>query len=193
MRLSAAGAMVQAVWEAVPEHYAGVELDAFVVMPKTMSMELWCSPPTPLQSPVHRTATACSPMPLGNHRGVAPTEPISDDAVGAGPRACPTLSLPDVVHRFKTLTTRQYIRGVRENGWTPFKRRLWQRNYYEHVIRSDRALQHIRTYIESNPLLWGSDQLHPNNPSKWWREDSRGGAAPLMTTPAAAIAPADPG
>jgi len=83
--------------------------------------------------------------------------------------------------------------AVRDNGWALFNRRLWQRNYYEHVIRSDRALQHIRTYIESNPLLWGSDQLHPNNPSKWWREDSRGGAAPLMTTPAAAIAPADPG
>jgi putative transposase len=71
------------------------------------------------------------------------------------------------VHRFKTLTTRQYIRGVRENGWTPFRRRLWQRNYYEHAIRNEGAFQRIRDYVESNPLLWGSDQLHPTNPSKW--------------------------
>ena len=49
------------------------------------------------------------------------------------------LPLPDVVRRFKTFTTRQYIVGVRRYGWPAFAGRLWQRNYYEHIIRSERA------------------------------------------------------
>ena len=44
---------------------------------------------------------------------------------------------------------------------------LWQRNYYEHVVRSERSLIELRNYIASNPLRWEADQLHPANPSKW--------------------------
>ena len=50
------------------------------------------------------------------------------------------LSLPDVVHRFKSLTTTRYREGVTTVGWTPFPGRLWQRNYYEHIIRNEIAL-----------------------------------------------------
>lgn len=43
--------------------------------------------------------------------------------------------------------------------------RIWQRNYYDHIIRNDDPLHHIRQYIDTNPLRWEEDQLHPNNPS----------------------------
>jgi len=43
----------------------------------------------------------------------------------------------------------------------PLLRRLWQRNYFEHVIRTDAALQRIRTYIQENPGHWAAD---PENP-----------------------------
>jgi hypothetical protein len=43
----------------------------------------------------------------------------------------------------------------------------WQRNYYEHIIRNEEALQHIRQYIQNNAIAWQHDQLHPDNPSKW--------------------------
>jgi putative transposase len=69
MRLSAAGAMVQAVWEAVPEHYAGVELDAFVVMPNHVhGIVVLTADASSKRRP--QDPTACSPMPLGNHRGL---------------------------------------------------------------------------------------------------------------------------
>ncbi len=41
--------------------------------------------------------------------------------------------------------------------------RVWQRNYYEHVIRDDRDLQRIRTYIANNPMQWTEDE---NNPTR---------------------------
>jgi REP element-mobilizing transposase RayT len=74
------------------------------------------------------------------------------------------LSLGDVVHRFKTLTTSRYARGVKEQGWDPFPGRLWQRNYYEHIIRNDRALEAIRAYIIGNPFNWPQDEhyITPN-------------------------------
>ncbi|MGA9382305.1 MAG: hypothetical protein WBV73_26395 [Phormidium sp.] len=60
-----------------------------------------------------------------------------------------------------------YIRGVKNLGWEPFNKRLWQRNYYEHIIRNEESLQRIQEYVHTNPLKWEEDQLHPNVPSKW--------------------------
>jgi putative transposase len=61
------------------------------------------------------------------------------------------MSLPDVVQRFKSLTTARYRHGVFHNNWQPFPRRLWQRNYYERIIRNDHELDRIREYIMHNP------------------------------------------
>ncbi|MFA5519457.1 MAG: transposase, partial [Spirochaetota bacterium] len=67
------------------------------------------------------------------------------------------LSIPDIIHRFKTLTTKQYINGVKKHGWTPFPGKFWQRNYYEHIIRNDKSLHRIKEYIKNNPLNWEKD------------------------------------
>ena len=45
--------------------------------------------------------------------------------------------------------------------------RVWQRNYYENMIRNEPSHQIIQNYIKNNPTRWTTDQLHPNNPSKW--------------------------
>ena len=65
-----------------------------------------------------------------------------------------------VVQWFKTMTTNEYIRGVKQRGWLPFDRRLWQRNYWERIIRNDSELCHIRQYIRENPSQWECDHLH---------------------------------
>ena len=57
----------------------------------------------------------------------------------------------EVVQWFKTVTTNAYIRGVKELGWLRFRRRLWQRNYYEHIVRDEDSLNSIRQYIVDNP------------------------------------------
>jgi len=69
--------------------------------------------------------------------------------------------LPVVVQWFKTMTTNEYIRGVKQSGWARFDGRLWQRNYYEHIIRNDESLHRIREYIINNPLQWDLDRENP--------------------------------
>ena len=69
--------------------------------------------------------------------------------------------LPVIVQWFKTMTTNAYIRGVRGCGWPPFERRLWQRGYYDHIVRDAEDLNRIRDYIARNPSNWRQDPLNP--------------------------------
>ncbi len=88
-----------------------------------------------------------------------------DASQRAGTRPAPTpmamVALGDIVGAFKSITTHAYIQGVRRDGWPGFNGRLWQRNYYEHIIRDDPSLQRIRHYIESNPEQWAADRENP--------------------------------
>jgi REP element-mobilizing transposase RayT len=64
------------------------------------------------------------------------------------------------------MTTNEYIRGVKTLGWPPFPGRLWQRNYYEHVIRNENALNRIRQYIADNPAQWDDDDENPEKAAR---------------------------
>jgi len=66
----------------------------------------------------------------------------------------------DVVGAFKSLTTNGYIRNVKQNNWQPFNKRLWQRNYYEHIIREHESYLKIAEYIQATPLKWGEDKYY---------------------------------
>ena len=65
-----------------------------------------------------------------------------------------------VVQWFKTMSTNEYIRNVKQNDWPPFNGKLWQRNYYEHIIRNEESYQRITDYIYTNPANWESDKLY---------------------------------
>ena len=72
----------------------------------------------------------------------------------------------NVVQWFKMMTTNEYIRRVKQNKWQSFNGKLWQRNYYEHVIRDEDDFNRVREYIINNPLQWELDDENPNNPYK---------------------------
>ena len=131
LQLKAAGLMVQAVWEDLSNHYVGIDPDAFVVMPNH------------IHGIVVLVGTEAHAIPTseGQPQGVAPT------------RNGAKMSLSDVVHRFKTLTTKRYIEGVKRFSWASFATRLWQPNYFEHVIRNE--------YILDNPARWEFDRENP--------------------------------
>jgi len=94
------------------------------------------------------------PSDSGQARGPAPTSnETANDRVET--------SLSDLVHRFKTLTTKRYVDGVKQAAWPEFPARLWQRNYYEHIIRNEPDLSRIREYIVNNPLQWHLDRENP--------------------------------
>ena len=67
--------------------------------------------------------------------------------------------LRDIIGWFKTMTTNEYIAGVKSGKFIPFKGRLWQRNYYEHIIRNYDDYINISEYIQNNPLKWEYDKL----------------------------------
>jgi len=69
-------------------------------------------------------------------------------------------SLPELVKRLKSMVTTGYIHGVRQNGWSPFNGQLWQRGYYDHIIRNERVFKYIQNYIFQNPERWHYDKIN---------------------------------
>ena len=67
-----------------------------------------------------------------------------------------------VVGAFQSRTTVLYVRGVNQMGWPTFRGRLWQRNYYEHIVRDEVSLNRIRQYVADNPLQWCDDSENLN-------------------------------
>lgn len=81
--------------------------------------------------------------------------------IGQSHRIAPTgTALSNVIQWFKTMTTNEYIRRVKTNNWKPFDGKLWQRNYWEHIIRNDNSYNRITQYIIENPSNWGNDKLN---------------------------------
>lgn len=182
MILNAPGEMVETVWNDIPQYYEDFNIHDFVVMPNHIHgiIEIVNTMKTtqpvgagPRTCPCHphfqpETGSRSRPeqswngqpeqiggLEEGQPRGVAPT--ITTILI---PTMTTAMTIPDIVHRFKTLTTKRYTDGVRQNGWTPFPGKLWQRNYYEHIIRNEDSYQRISEYIINNPLHWLKDGNH---------------------------------
>ena len=121
MQLNHAGEMINAIWHKIPEIYANIKIDAFVIMPDHI-------------------------------HGIIQIPVVGADSISAPTRAeidpAPTLSA--IVQMFKRYTTIEYIKMVKQNIVPPFNKRLWQRNYWEHIIRNETALNRIRNYIYQN-------------------------------------------
>jgi putative transposase len=178
-RLNDAGRMVQAVWDEMPLFYPGVQTDAFVVMPNHIHGIIILAPTTTTPA-VGATPRGCPDFNVvpgsdvasktGQAQGPAPTGAVDFNVVpGVGrpqdsgqPRgvARTGMSLADVVHRFKTMTTHRYTDGVKNCAWPSFAGRLWQRNYWERVIRDEAELHATREYIHNNPVRWELDKLY---------------------------------
>ena len=62
--------------------------------------------------------------------------------------------LADIMRYFKTMTTNDYIRGVKCGLLPRFDKKVWQRSYYDHVIRNQQDYKEIWEYIENNPTKW---------------------------------------
>jgi len=83
---------------------------------------------------------------------------ITDGGRG-GSRTAPTVKRKPIgrlIGAFKTVSTKQ-INQMRETSGA----KLWQRNYYEHIIRNENELNRIREYIHNNPLKWEFDRENP--------------------------------
>lgn len=81
---------------------------------------------------------------------------LIDDGVGAGLKPAPTekrYGLSEIIRGLKTFSARK-INEIRDTTGIP----VWQRNYYEHIVRDEKELENIRNYIISNPTNWKDDE-----------------------------------
>lgn len=65
-----------------------------------------------------------------------------------------------IIRYFKSKTTVEYIRGVKEKGWKRFDGKLWQFRFYDHIIRNQHSYDKINEYILLNPERWDKDKLN---------------------------------
>ncbi len=137
MELNDAGAMIVRWWDELANKFPTFEPDAFVVMPN----HIHCIVVINDVGTVNVGATLRGRPDGGQPHRAAPTRP----------------TLGDMMDWFETMTTNEYIRGVKQLGWKPFDKKVFQRNYYEHIIRNERELNAIREYIANNPANWAAD------------------------------------
>ena len=170
MILNDAGRMINMIWDELPFNYPGVNVDEFQIMPNHVHGIIildngQARGPAPTNGqPQGVNNGQPQGVNKGQPQGVNNGQPQGVNK-GQPQGVAPTvagLSLPDVVHRFKSLTTARYRHGVKQNQWPPFPGKLWQRNYYEHIVRDENELNEIRKYIMANPKKWDLDRENPN-------------------------------
>jgi REP element-mobilizing transposase RayT len=138
MKLSPQGKIAQQCWLDIPKHFKNVELDEYVIMPNH----------------IHGILVLCESTVVG----VEYIQPLQEDIqllreLQKTYQHIVPNSIPSIIRSFKAAVTRECKKTGFNFGW--------QRNYYEHVIRSEKDLQNVRDYITSNPLGWKKDKENP--------------------------------
>lgn len=139
VQLNETGRLVESVWLQTATVRPEIELDAYVVMPNHFHAIFF----------IHE-----SPGVPGATRRVAPTKNHSASAGKpcrpAGPKP---KSVGAIIGQFKSLVTKRI--NLTQQHLDGF---VWQRNYYEHVIRDEESLNRIREYIATNAPRWDLDR-----------------------------------
>lgn len=149
MVLNQYGDVVAQTYQWLCQHYSYLDLDEWIIMPNHFHAIMV------ITDEPRRGGSRTAPTTTNEQRTVNNSNNPSEPTVKRK-------SLGRLIGAFKTVSTKK-INILRDAPGTP----LWQRNYYEHIIRNQNAMDKIRQYIINNPVSWSIDQLHPNNPSKW--------------------------
>ena len=155
------------VWLALPGWFPTLGLDDFTIMPNHTHFVLWLVvKPVDGQGamPVMGAPVSAPLAPqlqiYGYTNGVRPP-----NAGWVIPTPLTTKTRPhlgEVIGAWKSLVTTVYLDWIKRKDPTRCAK-VWQRNYYEHIIRNDRALLAIRQYVRDNPKQWRDDPDNPAN------------------------------
>src|SRR5262245_31313828 len=145
IRLNEAGHMVERWWFELKHRFPTVETDEFVVMPNHFHGIVVIGVGADLRVGPHPEVIPTARQ--GTHTARQGTHTARQGTHTARLGTHTGVPLPTLVQWFKTMTTNEYISGIKTLRWVPFRGRLWQRNYYEHVIRNEESLARVRRYI----------------------------------------------
>lgn len=146
VNLNIGGKIIEAAWRVLSTRFRVVELGEYVIMPNH------------LHGIIFIRENVAAPL-VGASRGEAGEQA----AIRAAPTGTTSIkpTLGQIIGAFKSISTHEYIMAVRRGDVPSFRERLWQRNYYEHIIRDEEELSLIPSYVEGNPACWADDEENP--------------------------------
>lgn len=130
-------------WKKLSKRFSGLYLDHFVIMPNHMHGIIMIEMED-LKLVTHKSATQKIINKTSNHPFSSPKSLVD----------AKQQTLGSIVGAYKS-TVARYINGLRK---TPGAM-VWQRNYYERIIRNEKEFNNIQGYIEDNPARWEEDEL----------------------------------
>jgi putative transposase len=135
------GKIAEECWLNIPDHFPNVKLDQWIIMPNHIHGIIF----------IHdsRRGEAF----VEDHNQMKP--PTANASPVRHPKGTTPKSLSAIIQNFKSVSTRR----VNKLQVTP-RKSLWQRGYYDRIIRNEMELDHIRRYIQENPLKWDLDPCH---------------------------------
>lgn len=171
MRLNDVGTIADICWRAIPEHFPRVVLDVFVIMPNHVHGIIWIGPGNRANVGAKDVGISANlgakdvgisdnvgakDMEISDNVGAKNFSPLPPrlSQRGASAFRSPSKTVGSIVRGFKIGVTK-WVRS-NKNFYT-----VWQRNYYEHIIRNETALNRLRQYIADNPAHWADDQENP--------------------------------
>jgi putative transposase len=153
MQLSEVGRIVEFTWHDLENHNPDIGLDEFVIMPNHIHGIIQIYPPVGAGS-----KPAPGSIPTTDWAGQPLAQTTRQGAQTAGPAPTKNTGIPlsEIVRQFKTFSAKR----INQLRGTPGIA-VWQRNYYDHIIGSDREYESIAAYIMENPLKWSTDEENP--------------------------------
>ena len=157
MRLNEFGALVAEGWNGLTQHFRNADLDEFVMMPNHLHgivVLKWDAYADGRGRGEALTDTSAYRVTSANVNA----SPLRVSTASERPHGTKPRSLNAIVQNFKSVTSRKINQRHNTQGTI-----IWQRDYFERVIRNENELNRIREYIMSNPAAWESDNENPRN------------------------------
>jgi len=148
LTLNDAGKMIEKWFLKLEDKFPDIKCDICIVMPNHVHCII-----------VNKGANHINNVPNFDIPSIMGETSIVGEHLGSPLGSTPGSHLGSVMQWFKTMSTNEYIRGVKTLNWERFDGKLWQRNYWEHIIRDERSYNAIRKYIVNNPRKWDVDKL----------------------------------
>ncbi len=160
MVLNENGEIAEYTWFDLPNHNPNIKLDEFILMPNHIHGIII------IKNMIDYTVGTDSKSVLISESDTKRTgsEPVNvnkNTINRTGSEPVPTKKnhgLPEIVRQFKTFSARR----INKNRNTPGQQ-VWQRSYYDHIIRNENSLGNIKLYIRENPQSWETDKNNPEN------------------------------
>ena len=158
--LNEIGEMVEKIIFDIPIYYLGISIDEHIVMPNHVHLIINIGKGRKWDSNDDGKGRKWDSARTLNHKIIVGADPCirPNDNINSNIRPNDNInsifSLSEIIQRFKILSTNRYIYGVKNQNWPRFYKRLWQRDYYERIIRNKQEYMRIEKYIKNNPENW---------------------------------------